>query len=79
MEQKAAAFVQAHMTKPVVALIVGRAAPQGAQMGHAGAIIEGEEQTAASKIQALEDAGVQIAYRPAEIPLRIKELGVNQQ
>jgi succinyl-CoA synthetase alpha subunit len=76
MEQKAAAFVKAHMTKPVVALIVGRAAPQGAQMGHAGAIIEGEEQTAASKIQALQDAGVHIAYRPSEIPLRIKELGV---
>jgi succinyl-CoA synthetase alpha subunit len=45
-------------------------------MGHAGAIIEGEEQTAASKIQALRDAGVQIAYRPSDIPLRIRELGV---
>ena len=78
MEQKAAAFIKAHMTKPVVALIVGRAAPRGAQMGHAGAIIEGEEQTADAKIQALKDAGVHIAYRPSEIPLRINELGVVQ-
>jgi succinyl-CoA synthetase alpha subunit len=76
MEQRAASFIRAHMTKPVVALIVGRAAPEGAQMGHAGAIIEGEEQTAASKIQALRDAGARIAHRPADIPLRIRELGV---
>jgi succinyl-CoA synthetase alpha subunit len=74
MEHKAAAYIKAHMRKPVVALIVGRAAPRGAQMGHAGAIIEGEEQTAASKIQALKDAGVHIAYRPSEIPIRVKAL-----
>ena len=76
MEQEAAAFIKANMDKPVVALIVGRAAPEGAQMGHAGAIIEGKEGTAASKIKALADAGVRIAYRPSEIPLRIRELGV---
>ena len=55
---------------------VGRAAPEGARMGHAGAIIEGEEGTAARKIKALADAGVRIAYRPSEIPERIRELGV---
>jgi succinyl-CoA synthetase alpha subunit len=76
MEQEAAAFIKENMDKPVVALIVGRAAPEGARMGHAGAIIEGEEGTAASKIKALADAGVRIAYRPSEIPLRLKELGV---
>jgi succinyl-CoA synthetase alpha subunit len=76
MEQQAAAFIQEHMDKPVVALIVGRAAPQGAQMGHAGAIIEGEEGTAASKIAALKAAGVHIAYRPSEIPPIIDRLGV---
>lgn len=79
MEKRAAEFIKKYMTKPVVALIVGRAAPQGAQMGHAGAIIEGEEQTAASKIEVLKRAGVQIAYRPSDIPLRIMELGVLQQ
>jgi succinyl-CoA synthetase alpha subunit len=76
MEQKAAAFIQEQMDKPVVALIVGRAAPAGAQMGHAGAIIEGEEGTAASKIRALREAGVHIARRPSDIPEIIKDLGV---
>jgi len=76
MEQQAAAYIQAHLTKPVVALIVGRAAPPGAQMGHAGAIIEGEEGTAASKIHALKEAGAHIAYRPSEIPGVIRGLGV---
>ncbi len=76
MEQKAAAFIQEQMDKPVVALIVGRAAPAGAQMGHAGAIIEGEEGTAASKIRALREAGVLIARRPSDIPEIIKDLGV---
>jgi succinyl-CoA synthetase alpha subunit len=45
-------------------------------MGHAGAIIEGEEGTAVSKIKALAAAGAHIAYRPSEIPLRLRELGV---
>jgi succinyl-CoA synthetase alpha subunit len=76
MEQQAAAFIAQHMTKPVVALIVGRAAPEGAQMGHAGAIIEGKEGTAAAKIEALNQAGAHIAYRPSDIPHIIKKLGV---
>jgi succinyl-CoA synthetase alpha subunit len=75
MEQEAATFIE-KMDKPVIALIVGRAAPAGAQMGHAGAIIEGEEGTAASKIQALEKAGAWIAYRPSEIPQMIRRLGL---
>lgn len=76
MEIEAAEYIKNHMTKPVVALIVGRSAPEGAQMGHAGAIIEGKEGTAASKIKALQDAGARIAYRPAEIPKIIQSLGV---
>jgi succinyl-CoA synthetase alpha subunit len=76
MEIEAAEYIKNHMTKPVVALIVGRSAPEGAQMGHAGAIIEGKEGTAASKIRSLEEAGACIAYRPAEIPRIIKSLGV---
>ena len=76
MEQQAAAYIKTHVAKPVVALIVGRAAPPGAQMGHAGAIIEGEEGTAASKIRALQEAGAHIAYRPSEIPGIIRGLGV---
>jgi len=76
MEQEAAAFIEGTMDKPVIALIVGRAAPEGAQMGHAGAIIEGKEGTAASKIKALENAGALIAYRPSEMPRIIAKLGV---
>jgi succinyl-CoA synthetase alpha subunit len=76
MEQEAADFIEKNMDKPVIALIVGRAAPGGAQMGHAGAIIEGEEGTAARKIEALAGAGVHIAYRPTQIPEIITELGV---
>ncbi len=76
MELEAAEYIKNHMTKPVVALIVGRSAPEGAQMGHAGAIIEGKEGTATNKIRTLEEAGVRIAYRPAEIPQIIKALGV---
>jgi succinyl-CoA synthetase alpha subunit len=76
MELEAAEYIKYHMTKPVVALIVGRSAPEGAQMGHAGAIIEGKEGTATNKIKTLEEAGVRIAYRPAEIPQIIKTFGV---
>jgi succinyl-CoA synthetase alpha subunit len=62
------------MKKPVIALIVGRTAPAGAQMGHAGAIIEGQEATASSKIKALENAGAVIARNSTEIPELIKEM-----
>ena len=79
MEQEAAVFIEKYMDKPVVALIVGRSAPEGAQMGHAGAIIEGQEGTAASKIKALEKAGALIAYRPAKISAIIEKLGVEWQ
>lgn len=76
MEIDAAEFIKNHMTKPVVSLIVGRSAPEGAQMGHAGAIVEGKEGTAAYKISELKKAGVHIANRPSEIPQIIKSLGV---
>lgn len=76
MEIDAAEYIKNHMVKPVISLIVGRSAPEGAQMGHAGAIVEGKEGTAAHKISELTKAGVHIAYRPSEIPLIIKSLGV---
>ena len=72
-EQEAAAYIEKSMTKPVVSLIVGRTAPRGAQMGHAGAIIEGEGESAESKIQALRSAGCLIAQSPSEIPTIIKK------
>ena len=66
-EEEAATFIQTHMRKPVAAFIAGRTAPPGRRMGHAGAIISGGEGSAESKIQALRDAGCQMAQSPADL------------
>ncbi len=67
-EERAAEFISRYMTKPVVTFIAGQTAPAGKRMGHAGAIIEGGAGTAADKIRALTNAGVQVARHPEEIP-----------
>jgi succinyl-CoA synthetase alpha subunit len=67
-EEKAAEYIASKMTKPVASFIAGQTAPPGKRMGHAGAIIEGGEGTAADKIKALEAAGVRVAKHPEEIP-----------
>lgn len=67
LEERAAEFIQQHMTKKVVAYIAGRTAPKGKRMGHAGAIISGSSGTAESKTKALEAAGIPIAKLPSEI------------
>ena len=66
-EEDAAAFIKAHVRKPVVAFIAGQTAPKGKRMGHAGAIIAGGRGTAAEKIEAFRAAGVRIAPSPAEL------------
>jgi succinyl-CoA synthetase alpha subunit len=66
-EQKAARFISDYMTKPVTAFIAGRTAPAGKRMGHAGAIIEGGEGTAAEKISAFEAVGVRVGRLPEEV------------
>ncbi len=73
-EQKAAQYIADHMTKPVVAFIAGQTAPPGKRMGHAGAIVEGGEGTAAEKVEALEAAGVKVAKHPEEIAHILKSL-----
>ncbi len=67
MEQEAAACIQAEISKPVCALIVGATAPPGKRMGHAGAIITGESARAEAKIAAMRDAGAHIIPTPADI------------
>lgn len=71
-EVDAAEYIREHMTKPVAAFIAGASAPEGTRMGHAGAIVEGGEGTAAEKIEALEKAGVKVARNPEEIPSLLK-------
>lgn len=72
-EQKAAEFIAENMTKPVTAFIAGRTAPPGKRMGHAGAIIEGGEGTAAEKIAAFEAVGVKVAQLPEQVAELIAE------
>ncbi len=66
-EQNAAAFVQEHITKPVVGFIAGQTAPKGRRMGHAGAIISGSSGTAEEKLAAFEAAGIAIMRRPVDV------------
>lgn len=71
-EEQAAAHIEQHgYPKPVVAYVVGRAAPAGKRMGHAGAIVSSGMGTAQGKRQALEKAGVAIADRPAEVATKV--------
>ncbi|HEU0132461.1 MAG TPA: succinate--CoA ligase subunit alpha [Mycobacteriales bacterium] len=65
-EERAAAHIQAHVTKPVVGYIAGFTAPEGKTMGHAGAIVSGSSGTAEAKKAALEAAGVRVGKTPSE-------------
>ena len=71
-EQAAAEFIDSEFSKPVAALIVGRSAPPGRRMGHAGAIITGRAARAAEKIKALERAGAAIVPTPADIGATVR-------
>ncbi len=63
-EERAAAYIRDHVTKPVVAYVAGFTAPEGRTMGHAGAIVSGSSGTARAKKQALEAAGVRVGATP---------------
>ena len=67
MEADAARYVQEHGTKPVVGFIAGQTAPKGRTMGHAGAIIGGEDDTAEAKMKIMRECGIHVVESPATI------------
>jgi succinyl-CoA synthetase alpha subunit len=73
-EEKAAAFIEAELTKPVVAYIAGFTAPPGKTMGHAGAIISGSSGTAEAKKAALEAKGIRVGRTPIETAELVAEI-----
>jgi len=73
-EERAAAFIEQHVTKPVVGYVAGFTAPEGKTMGHAGAIISGSSGTAQAKKEALEKAGVRVGKTPSETAALVREV-----
>ncbi len=73
-EQEAAAWAHEHMTKPIVAYIAGFTAPEGKQMGHAGAIVSGGKGTARDKKEALEAVGIKVGRTPAQTAQYMREV-----
>ncbi len=73
-EERAADFIKANVTKPVVGYVAGFTAPEGKTMGHAGAIVSGSSGTAAAKKEALEAAGVKVGKTPSETAALAREI-----
>ncbi|WP_222269177.1 succinate--CoA ligase subunit alpha [Modestobacter marinus] len=73
-EERAADFIKANVTKPVVGYVAGFTAPEGKTMGHAGAIVSGSAGTAAAKQEALEAAGVRVGKTPSESARIMREI-----
>jgi succinyl-CoA synthetase alpha subunit len=73
-EERAAAFIEKSVTKPVVAYVAGFTAPEGKTMGHAGAIISGSAGTAQAKKEALEKVGVRVGRTPSETAALVREV-----
>ncbi|WP_111720657.1 succinate--CoA ligase subunit alpha [Homoserinimonas sp. OAct 916] len=73
-EERAAEYIKAHVTKPVVGYVAGFTAPEGKTMGHAGAIVSGSAGTAQAKKEALEAAGVKVGKTPSETADLMREL-----
>lgn len=73
-EERAAAYIKEHVTKPVVGYVAGFTAPEGKTMGHAGAIVSGSSGTAAAKKEALEAAGVQVGKTPSETAALMRKI-----
>lgn len=73
-EEKAAAYIKANVTKPVVAYVAGFTAPEGKTMGHAGAIVSGSAGTAQAKKEAFEAVGVKVGKTPSETAALMREV-----
>lgn len=73
-EERAAAYIKEHVTKPVVGYVAGFTAPEGKTMGHAGAIVSGSSGTAAAKKAALEAVGVRVGKTPTETANLAREI-----
>ena len=73
-EERAAAYIKEHVTKPVVGYVAGFTAPEGKTMGHAGAIVTGSSGTAAAKKEALEAVGVRVGKTPSEAAQLMREI-----
>jgi succinyl-CoA synthetase alpha subunit len=78
LEADAAHWIKANGTKPVVGFIAGQTAPKGRTMGHAGAIVGGEDDTAEAKMKIMSECGIHVVESPASIGEKMAELmGVN--
>lgn len=73
-EERAAAYIEQHVTKPVAAYVAGFTAPEGKTMGHAGAIVSGSAGTAQAKKEALEKVGAQVGKTPSETAQLVREV-----
>jgi succinyl-CoA synthetase alpha subunit len=73
-EERAAAYNEQYVTKPVVAYVAGFTAPEGKTMGHAGAIVSGSAGTAQAKKEALEKVGVRVGKTPSETARLMREV-----
>ncbi|MDA9261764.1 succinate--CoA ligase subunit alpha [Flavobacteriales bacterium] len=73
MEAKAARWVKENSTKPVIGFIAGQTAPKGRKMGHAGAIVGGDDDTAQAKMKIMAECGISVASSPAEIGKKVAE------
>ena len=73
MEAKAARWVKENSTKPVIGFIAGQTAPKGRKMGHAGAIVGGDDDTAQAKMKIMAECGIVVASSPAEIGKKVAE------
>ncbi|MCH2199275.1 MAG: succinate--CoA ligase subunit alpha [Flavobacteriales bacterium] len=74
LEVKAARWIKEHGTKPVVGFIAGETAPKGRTMGHAGAIVSGEEESAQAKKKIMRECGIHVVDSPAQIGAKMSEL-----